>query len=267
MTHLNKITLCVVTDNHYIILLAALVKSIESNLMKANYVDYHISEFLNHFCGRRELFDRTIVFLSNNHVLKGGVIIIIIWFIWFDTKSKSDLQKQHLVSTLLGGFLGIVASRLITHTLSFRVRPILNPANHLIEAFGLNKSAFDKLSSFPSDHCALFFALVTGIFFASRKWGLVSVLYVLLFIALPRVYLGLHYFTDVLCGAAIGVAIAILTNASMFREKISARIVEYSTSKPAIFYPLFFFISFEIVELFTSVRTMATFVYHPYANI
>lgn len=228
-----------------------------------NTFDFRISAYLNQLCHRHELFDRAIVFLSDNHLLKGGVLVIIIWYIWFSAAGDSYLKRTRIISALVGSFISIFVARILPHVLTYRARPILNPENHFVDAYGLNRGTFDNLSSFPSDHCTLFFALATGICYSSRRWGVISFLYVLAFIAFPRVYLGLHYLTDILCGAAIGIPIVVILETNTLRNNLSARILNLATSAPGIFYSLFFFITFEIGEMFTSVRSIASFILHP----
>ena len=62
--------------------------------------------------------------------------------------------------------------------------------------------------SFPSDHSALAFAIAFAVFMVNRRWG--SVLIVLAaVVALGRVFVGVHYPSDVLMGAAVGTAAAL----------------------------------------------------------
>jgi undecaprenyl-diphosphatase len=62
-------------------------------------------------------------------------------------------------------------------------------------------------SSFPSDHAMLWMAVATGIFLVWRGIGVLAILYTVLFICVPRAYLGFHYPTDLLVGAAVGIGI------------------------------------------------------------
>lgn len=235
--------------------------------MSVNYFDYKISAFFNHYCRKSELFDRTIAFISDNHFLKGGVVVLFLWFIWFAADEDRDnyAKRIKIISALCGAFLSMIIGRVLPHTMPFRIRPILNTSNHFVEAYGLNKATFDNLSSFPSDHCVLFFAIVTGIFFISVRMGILALLYVLLFIVFPRLYLGLHYFSDVLCGAVIGALFVIITNMIFFKTRVSAKILNYANTNASVFYVMFFFISLEIAEMFTSLRSIASFIVHPFA--
>lgn len=63
--------------------------------------------------------------------------------------------------------------------------------------------------SFPSNHAQLSFALSTIVFYFYRRTGLVLFLLSLL-IGMGRIYVGVHYPSDVLGGAVIGVLFAVM---------------------------------------------------------
>src|SRR5206468_704440 len=90
----------------------------------------------------------------------------------------------------------------------FRLRPIHDPSLHLHLPFGARDTALRAWNSFPSDHAMVWAALTTGVAAVSPlAGGLIGIVAVFL-ICLPRVYLGLHYPTDILGGFAIGAIIA-----------------------------------------------------------
>jgi undecaprenyl-diphosphatase len=57
--------------------------------------------------------------------------------------------------------------------------------------------------SFPSGHSAISFAAASAIFAHSKKWG-IPALILALFVALSRLYLYVHFPTDILGGAVVG---------------------------------------------------------------
>ncbi len=63
-------------------------------------------------------------------------------------------------------------------------------------------------SSFPSTHSAFAFAAATAIFMNHKKSG-IAVFVAALLVSFSRLYLFLHYPTDVLAGAALGVIMGI----------------------------------------------------------
>lgn len=99
--------------------------------------------------------------------------------------------------------LGFVVTNLALKNIIHRIRPydVMASLNILVKP--------ERSFSFPSGHatsslaagCALFLTL-------PRRYGVPALLLGVL-IALSRMYVGVHYPTDVLCGAAIGVAAAL----------------------------------------------------------
>ena len=65
--------------------------------------------------------------------------------------------------------------------------------------------------SFPSGHAAFFFALSTAIFLYNRRWGAVFFIGAIL-ISLGRVWAGVHWYSDILGGAIVGILTSILVN-------------------------------------------------------
>ena len=62
--------------------------------------------------------------------------------------------------------------------------------------------------SFPSMHTATAFSVAVVIFMRERRWGIPALILASL-IALSRVYLFVHYTTDILAGAIFGTAFAL----------------------------------------------------------
>ncbi len=80
----------------------------------------------------------------------------------------------------------------------------------------------EKLSdySFPSGHTLCSFEGAFAVFIRNKKWGIAAIAFSSL-IALSRLYLYVHYPSDVIAGALLGIAIAYL--ASFIIDKISTK--------------------------------------------
>jgi len=122
---------------------------------------------------------------------------------------KRALMRQWLIVYLLGSGLAFIGKQIIQRPRPFETGVIEN----LVPDNGF---------SFPSGHATvLFTALPILIAAFPRKRWLVIALFFLIIIA--RVYVGIHYPTDILAGALIGLlaslgAIAMLSRSSLFQE-------------------------------------------------
>jgi hypothetical protein len=102
--------------------------------------------------------------------------------------------------------------------------------------YGLNSGVLQGWSSFPSDHAAFFFALSVIFFFVCRRAGIFAFLYSVIVICLPRVYLGIHYPTDLLAGAMIGTGISCLALIAPLRMSATRPVLRYFDANPSVSY-------------------------------
>jgi undecaprenyl-diphosphatase len=88
----------------------------------------------------------------------------------------------------------------------YRPRPFLEIAGSraIINVAPLSKS-------FPSSHASIVFGLAFGLFFWNRKWGSVF-LVMASFVALGRVFVGVHYPSDVFFGMVLGAGSALIVH-------------------------------------------------------
>jgi len=101
------------------------------------------------------------------------------------------------------------------------------------------------------------FSLVTGIWLISRKIGFATFFYVTMIVLLPRIYLGLHYPTDILAGALIGFLISLILHKNKkFKNLVVKPIITFSEKSPALFYTLFFLSTYEIASMFDEIRSL-----------
>ena len=223
-------------------------------------IDLNILHFINQFAGENPFFDKAVMFISLNHLFKGGIFVLVIWFLWFK-KGKKKLYRPIILINILGCFLVMFLARILARILPYRLRPLHDDSIELSLPVNFNESYAEGLSSFPSDHAALFFALATGIYFLNKKYGIIALLYSLLIICLPRIYLGLHFPSDIIGGATLGIVIIIAINKIQFFQRLADPLLKFKKAYPGIFYALFFLITYQIADMFESARAIIKFFY------
>lgn len=87
---------------------------------------------------------------------------------------------------------------------------------------------------------------------------MLALLYVVLFICMPRAYLGFHYPTDLLGGAAIGVVITYVMTRDAVRSRYAARVLSWIERYPGASAMLGFVLCLELVTQFDEIRNFAT---------
>ncbi len=215
--------------------------------------------------------DRDLFFLilSGCTLLKGAVPLALLWYLWFGTAGDLDparAARPKIATTFLATVMAIGVCRILTNLLPFRLRPLHEESLDYPLAFGMGQSTFSNMSSMPSDHAAMFFALAAGIFFISRGFGALAFLHALTFVMVPRIYLGLHYFTDILVGGAVGMAVTWICFRAPVVDRVG-RLCSFIYGKnPALFYMLMFLASLELATICESLQRIVNYIKFDIAN-
>ena len=126
------------------------------------------------------------------------VIVAVLLLVFKKTrKAGASVLLAYLMVFLLGQ---IVLKHLVS-----RPRPC-----QIDQAFAM-LVARPSSSSFPSTHSAWAFGAATAIFLR-RRWAGIAAFVVAALIAFSRMYMFLHFPTDVLFGTALGIALGVLAN-------------------------------------------------------
>lgn len=163
---------------------------------------------LNGWVGTSWTFDFILLHLLGSSLLKGGVLVALLWWSW--GQSGGLPPAPAIARTVAGALVAVVLARAMQNLLPARPRPLHDPeilASGFELARGLPSDILREWSSFPSDHAVLFFAVATAVFLSHRAIGSFALAWALVVTCLPRVYFGLHYPSDILAGAALGIAV------------------------------------------------------------
>lgn len=219
-----------------------------------NPIDSSLVLWFNHFAGWSGTFDGVVKDISDNYLIQAVVPITILYYFWFRRATSPIVRRNRevIIATQLAAVVGVAAARVLALLLPFRDRPLATPAlgYHVIDPRW--NADVHQWSSFPSDHAVLFFALATGITLLNRRTGLVMLLYAAIVDCLPRIYLGLHYPTDLAAGAVLGSAAVVIAAKPRVRKPCADRILRGFERSPGVAYALMFLCSFQLATMFDS---------------
>jgi membrane-associated phospholipid phosphatase len=224
-----------------------------------NGLNLAVIAWLGRFTTSSAHFNQFMHYISGSNLVKGYPMMAAIWFFWCRDADPKLNTRRVVIATIFGCFLAVFLARLINNIGPFQPRPIANNALPLYHYVGVPEPASQALyiwNSFPSDHAAMYFSLAAGMFLISRRFGAAAYLYVLLFIALPRMYLGLHYTTDIIAGALLGIGCTLLFNSKSVVRLYERPYQNLLDRYPAAFQTALFLISIELSMTFEDIRKL-----------
>jgi undecaprenyl-diphosphatase len=231
-----------------------------------NPFDARIVSWLNHWAQRSWALDAAIG-LSSSYLFRVAGIVPVIWWAWFreDSNSKGNpvakaRDCEFLAFGMLSCLFSLFVSRMVSRIATFRIRPLRNPELHFQLPYGQTGSVLLHWSSFPSDHAAVYFTLAMCTYFVSKKAGLFVLGYTFFVTCMTRIYMGLHYPTDILAGAALGMAVASLSLNPALRAALTKPVLRWQEVNPGLFYAGFFLYSLQLATAFEAIREIGDFI-------
>ncbi|GGX19780.1 MULTISPECIES: phosphatase PAP2 family protein [Streptomyces] len=149
-------------------------------------------------------FDRVMGYVGEYGLLF-ALILAVVWC-WWSVRRRGGEDAASSVAALVWAPLAAAVAVLVNVPIrGFVERPRPFKQHQGLEVLVSGKTDY----SFVSDHATIAMALGVGLFVANRKFGLVGIGLALLE-GFCRVYMGVHYPTDVVGGFALGTAVALL---------------------------------------------------------
>jgi undecaprenyl-diphosphatase len=163
-------------------------------------MDIAVTQWINSLAGQSAALDAGMAAVTSYGV---PLLVLAVVLQWWSRQER--LHVRHTcIAAGLSFLIGLGINQIIL-LFVHRVRPYDAGVSHLI----ISRSGD---WSFPSDHATATFAIATAfLLHAPRRRG-AAFLAAALLVCLSRIYVGTHYFTDILGGAATGIVAAVAVN-------------------------------------------------------
>lgn len=149
-------------------------------------MDYFIFQQINNLAGQCAYLDNLGIFLAE---YLAYILIALLFFLFWR-------NRKVIFKSLLAGFFARFFIVELIRLFWQRPRPFVeNQVNLLLE---------HQEASFPSGHASFFFALSFIVYNYNKKTGILFFIASFL-ISISRVFVGIHWPTDIIAGALIGV--------------------------------------------------------------
>ncbi|MFE6935503.1 phosphatase PAP2 family protein [Streptomyces sp. NPDC057699] len=150
-------------------------------------------------------FDRVMEFVGEFGIMF-GMVLAVLWC-WWSVRRRGTTEDS---VTAVAGLVWAPLAAGIALLINIPIRGFVERPRPFFDHKGLEVLVAGKTDfSFVSDHATMAMAIAVGLFVANRKFGLVAIGLALLE-GFCRVYMGVHYPTDVIGGFALGTAVALL---------------------------------------------------------
>ncbi len=159
-------------------------------------LDWNLFLAINQFAGHSQGLDALGKFFAEYAFLLFALLLVGLWFL--PAPAAVRRAREQSCINAVGALAGALLSAHLIGVFFYRARPfVAHAVTQLIP--------HPPDASFPSDHTTLAFTLIVALWFALGRthwfwlvWGVA--------IGLARVFVGVHYPTDVLGGALLGAA-------------------------------------------------------------
>ena len=150
-------------------------------------------------------FDRVMEFVGEFGIMF-AMVLVALWC-WWSVRRRGTTEDS---VTAVAGLVWAPLAAGIALLVNIPIRGFVERPRPFFDHKGLEVLVKGKTDfSFVSDHATMAMAIAVGLFVANRKFGLWAIGLALVE-GFCRVYMGVHYPTDVIGGFALGTAVALL---------------------------------------------------------
>ncbi len=174
-------------------------------------MDWSILHTLNNFLYHHDAVEDPLLFYVN--ISEALFVATLVLVFLFANGERLRPWRRAAVAAGLSAGLALAVGKVISDVVD-RARPFVADP-HGVHLF----SGHAADPGFPSDHATGAFAVAMAIWLRNRRWGTVALIAAAV-LSVGRVAIGVHYPSDVLAGAALGCAAALLLFARPARERI-----------------------------------------------
>ncbi|MDR9857118.1 undecaprenyl-diphosphatase [Paenibacillus sp. VCA1] len=161
--------------------------------MSISDIDYRLFQAINEGAKSASFLNPVMRFLAEDAFYLFFAGLLVYWFL------RNENNRKMVVTSVISVCCGLAVSWLLGH-LFYRDRPFVS---HTV----IQLIQHPANASFPSDHAIGAFAIAASFALYRKKEGIAWLVLAAL-IAFSRVWTGVHYPTDILGGALIGVAVS-----------------------------------------------------------
>ena len=155
-------------------------------------MDIYFFKLINGLANNSKFLDSVGIFFADYfpYILGATLVILLFW-------KKNRLM---VISAAISVFLSRIVIAEILKLVIHRARPNLA-----------------DFKSFPSGHAAIFFAIAMAVYFYNKKLGIWFFIAAII-IGVARIFVGVHWPSDVLAGAMIGIISGIIVNKIIHKQ-------------------------------------------------
>ncbi len=222
----------------------------------AERFDLLVTKSVNVYAGQSVILDKFIGQICFYNSVKMLPIVAAFFALWLGAQ-RSGQGRRLFLQGIFGGFAGLVASQPIQNLGPNRPRPLYAISDFVVP-IGRPADVLRDWNSFPSDTAALSFALSFALWRVDRRLGVAAFAWSAVIVCSPRLYTGLHYMSDLLAGAAMGIVATMLVGRWRGLTDAAIRVTERAERRHAtVFAIALIMLAYQFTTMFEDVRVLA----------